>query len=89
MLNGTIQRTKTGRKSKRVNVTEANNINFNDADQLQTEYDEIIKRIREDDCESIEEIINNQDMKFYLTENDLDYSLFKTCIIHKQLNLIK
>lgn len=81
-------RSKSMRKSKNRPTTE-NKINFKDAEDLQKEYDTMLRSIEEDSCESIRYIISGSDMKFYLEQNDLDYQLFKVCIHYQKPQLVK
>jgi len=63
---------------------EFNHDDYPNAVQLQNEYEFVLKSIIHNEISEIVNIIGSSDMKYYLLNNDLDYQLFRTCIIHEQ-----
>jgi len=57
---------------------------FPNSSQLQIDYEYILKFIKEKEISEIVNIIGSSDMKYFLINNDLDYNLFRSCIIFEQ-----
>ena len=62
------------------------NIDFRDAKDLQDDYEYIIKCIQEDEIDQMLNLIISSDMKYFLIHNDLDYNIFRACIVFKKVD---
>ncbi len=68
------------RKTIKKNSEDDNGLDFKESGDLMKEFDELKECIEENRIEDFQIILMGVGMKYFLTQNDLDYDLFKHCI---------
>lgn len=62
---------------------------FKDAKDLELEYNKVVEIITINTGEGLSQYLNNTDIKYYLINNDLDYSLFILCLKQKNTEYLE
>jgi hypothetical protein len=77
------------RKTFKKNIDEDNGLDFKESGDLIKDFEELKQCIEEDRIEEFHGILMGVGIKYFLTQNDLDYDLFKHCIKFKRERFIE
>lgn len=59
-------------------------MNFKNSEELEKDYNEIVKKIKDISSPTVIDMIANKDIKYFIEYNELDYKLFKYAIKYKR-----
>jgi hypothetical protein len=76
------------KKPKKANET-IESIFTKDTASLLLDFQNIIERIADINSDSLRDLTTNTETKYFLMQNDLDYSIFRECIKFRRMDFIE